>query len=48
MRRLSLALWGNLLLRLTIGGLFIAHLYWKFFLLPGGVSQWIQLLALNG
>lgn len=48
MRRLSLAPWGILLLRLTIGGLFTAHLYWKFFLLPGGVSQWIQLLHNNG
>ena len=48
MRCLSLAPWGILLLRLTIGSLFIAHLYWKFFVLPGGVSQWMQMLDRNG
>ena len=31
---------GALLLRLLIGSLFITHLYWKFFLLPGGVETW--------
>ena len=29
-----------LLLRLLLGSLFIAHLYWKFALLPGGVQAW--------
>lgn len=29
-----------LLLRLLLGGLFIAHLYWKFFVLPGGFETW--------
>ena len=27
--------YGTLLLRLTVGSLFIAHLYWKFAILPG-------------
>ncbi len=29
-----------LLLRLLLGGLFIAHLYWKIAVLPGGVGAW--------
>ena len=29
-----------LLLRLLLGSLFIAHLYWKFVILPGGVHAW--------
>ena len=29
-----------LLLRLLLGGLFIAHLYWKVALLPGGIAAW--------
>ncbi len=29
-----------LLLRLLLGSLFIAHLYWKFAILPGGVHAW--------
>jgi putative oxidoreductase len=32
------AAYGALLLRLTIGGLFVLHLYWKFAIL--GVSTW--------
>ena len=32
--------YGGLLLRLLIGGLFIAHLYWKVAVLPGGVEVW--------
>ena len=32
--------WALLLLRLLIGALFIAHLYWKFFLLPKGFTGW--------
>lgn len=40
--------WGVLLLRLTVGGLFWAHLYWKFFLLEGGLGKWWDLLAASG
>ena len=29
-----------LLLRLLLGALFIAHLHWKFAILPGGVGAW--------
>jgi putative oxidoreductase len=29
-----------LLLRLLLGSLFIAHLYWKFAILPGGLDAW--------
>jgi putative oxidoreductase len=32
--------YAALLLRLTLGSLFIAHLYWKFAILPGGVEKW--------
>jgi putative oxidoreductase len=28
------------LLRVLLGGLFIAHLYWKLVVLPGGVATW--------
>ncbi len=38
---------GALFLRLLIGSLFIAHLYWKFFVLPGGVHQWFDGLQKN-
>ena len=31
---------GAFLLRLILGGLFIAHLYWKVVLIPGGVPVW--------
>jgi putative oxidoreductase len=31
---------GVTLLRLLLGGLFIAHLCWKFAVLPGGVETW--------
>lgn len=31
---------GAFPLRLILGGLFIAHLYWKFVLIPGGVAVW--------
>jgi len=30
----------GLLLRLLLGSLFIAHLYWKVAVLPGGVESW--------
>jgi putative oxidoreductase len=39
--------YGLLLLRLTLGSLFIAHLYWKFVILPGGAWWWSGLEA-NG
>ncbi len=29
-----------LLIRLLLGALFIAHLYWKFAILPGGLEAW--------
>jgi putative oxidoreductase len=32
--------YAPLLLRVVLGSLFIAHLYWKFALLPGGLSRW--------
>jgi putative oxidoreductase len=53
-------LWGNkmidqrtapyaaLLLRLTLGCLFIAHLYWKFAILDGGLDRWWGNFATNG
>jgi putative oxidoreductase len=38
------ALW----LRLTLGCLFIAHLYWKFAILDGGLDRWWGNFAING
>jgi putative oxidoreductase len=40
--------YAALLLRVVLGALFIAHLYWKFFLLKGGVTQWWANFAVNG
>ena len=40
--------YGLLLLRLTLGALFIAHLYWKFAILPGGVVRWWSGLEASG
>ena len=37
-----------LLLRLMLGTLFIAHLYWKLAILPGGLSAWWSNLLENG
>jgi putative oxidoreductase len=37
-----------LLLRLTLGSLFIAHLYWKFAVYPGGLDRWWSNFATNG
>ncbi|MES2126882.1 MAG: DoxX family protein [Pseudomonadota bacterium] len=42
------AIYAPLLLRLTLGALFIAHLYWKFAVFPGGVDQWRSNFAANG
>jgi putative oxidoreductase len=39
---------AGLLLRLLLGSLFIAHLYWKFSLLPGGVQAWWASLLSSG
>ena len=36
------------LLRLLLGSLFIAHLYWKFAILPGGVQAWWSNLLAAG
>ncbi len=35
-------------LRLLLGALFIAHLYWKFTILPGGIVAWWNNLIKNG
>lgn len=37
-----------LLLRLLLGTLFIAHLYWKLAILPGGIGSWWSGLVANG
>jgi putative oxidoreductase len=48
MTELRTQAYGLLLLRLTLGSLFIAHLYWKFFILPGGIARWWSGLEANG
>jgi hypothetical protein len=40
--------YGVLLLRVSLGVLFWAHLYWKFFVLPGGLMQWWGNFATTG
>ena len=40
--------YAALLLRLTLGSLFIAHLYWKFSILPGGLERWWSSFGTNG
>ena len=40
--------YGALALRLLLGGLFIAHLYWKFAVLPGGLGAWWAGLERSG
>jgi putative oxidoreductase len=40
--------YATLLLRLTLGSLFMAHLYWKFAILPGGVERWWANFETNG
>lgn len=37
-----------LALRLLLGALFIAHLYWKVAILPGGLNAWWDNLLANG
>lgn len=40
--------YAPLLLRSALGLLFIAHLYWKFAVFPGGLAQWWSNFAANG
>jgi hypothetical protein len=40
--------YGTLLLRLTLGSLFTAPLYWKLAILPGGVTRWWASFEANG
>jgi putative oxidoreductase len=40
--------YAPLALRLLLGGLFIAHLYWKFAILPGGLAAWWRHLGEAG
>jgi putative oxidoreductase len=40
--------WAALLLRVCLGSLFIAHLYWKFTILPGGLTMWWDNFAKSG
>ena len=42
------AYYAPLVLRLTLGAMFIAHLYWKFVILPGGLNQWWARFSING
>lgn len=41
-------IYAPLLLRSVLGLLFIAHLYWKFAVFPGGLAQWWSNFAANG
>jgi putative oxidoreductase len=40
--------YAALLLRVVLGSLFIAQLYWKFAILPGGFHRWWTSFAMNG
>ena len=40
--------YAPLALRLLLGGLFIAHLYWKIAVLPGGLGAWWSSMEGNG
>jgi putative oxidoreductase len=40
--------WSALLLRLLLGSLFIAHLYWKIAVVPGGIATWWMGLERHG
>ena len=40
--------YAALLLRVTLGLMFLAHLYWKFEILPGGIHSWWSGLLANG
>jgi putative oxidoreductase len=41
-------LYGPFLLRLLLGALFLAHLYWKLAIIPGGIGGWYANLLRNG
>jgi putative oxidoreductase len=43
-----LGAYAALLLRVTLGLLFLAHLYWKFAILDGGLPRWWGNFASNG
>jgi len=47
-RPASLACSAALLLRVTLGALFLAHLYWKFQMRPGGIHSWWSGLRTQG
>ena len=47
-RRWSLRVYAPLVLRLLLGALFIAHLYWKIAVLPGGLQAWWSNMEANG
>jgi putative oxidoreductase len=40
--------YAALVLRVTLGLMFLAHLYWKFEILPGGAQKWWSGLLANG
>ena len=40
--------YAALLLRVTLGLMFLAHLYWKFRILPGGFPTWWSNFQANG
>lgn len=40
--------YGAFLLRLLLGALFLAHLYWKLAIVPGGIGGWYANLLRNG
>jgi putative oxidoreductase len=40
--------YAPLLLRVALGSLFIAHLYWKLAVFPGGLDRWWSNFAING
>jgi putative oxidoreductase len=42
------ATYAALLLRVTLGSLFLAHLYWKVAVLPGGFERWWSNFETNG
>jgi putative oxidoreductase len=48
MRCVSGATSVALALRLLLGALFVAHLYWKLAILPGGLDAWWDNLLANG
>jgi len=47
-RQRSLSAYAPLALRLLLGALFIAHLYWKIAVLPGGLLAWWSGMEGNG